>query len=318
MIAPGLLIPALVAALALLPGPMAAAAADTQMPPHAREEPALQDQSAQGQAAQAGAELVVIDWTMLETLIALGHPPIGAADLSGYATWVTEPALPAGLVDIGLRNQPNLELLSQLAPDRFLVAPLFARLEPLLAAIAPVQIIALYSGEGALWPRLREFTRRIAAYTPEPEGADLLITQIEAQLHGIAQALPEDRPGLLLVQFMDDRHVRVFGQHSLYSAVLERLGIVSAWQGKTNAWGFSLVGLEALADAGNLAPGPIRMVVIEPLPPGLPASLARPGLWQSLPSVARGDVMYLPAAWSFGGLPSAQRFAELLQQALLP
>lgn len=260
--------------------------------------------------------LVVMDWTMLETLIALGHPPIGAADLNGYKTWVGSPPLPGEVVDIGLRNQPNLELLSQLAPDRFLVAPIFASLEPLLSKIAPVEIIPLYTGEGSLWQGLQAFTRSLAGYTPEPEAADRLIKQVEARLDTLARDLPDDLPSLLIVQFMDDRHVRVFGKHSLYSAVLDQMQLGTAWQGKTNSWGFSLVGIEALATAANLSAGPIRMVVVEPLPLGLRARIERPGLWESLPPVARGDVLYLPPAWSFGGLPSAQRFAELLHEAI--
>lgn len=291
--------------MALLAVAVAQAAA-AQTPPRSEPDAGL----------QAPPALVVMDWTMLETLIALGYPPVAAADLEGYRTWVEAPRLPEDLVDIGMRNQPSLELLGQLQPDHFLVAPLFARLEPLLSRIAPVELIPLYTGQGDLWQALRDFTRSLARHTPEPAAADMLIQRVEERLQAVAQDLPDDVPPLLVVQFMDNRHVRVFGENSLYSAVLDRLQIGTAWQGSTNAWGFSLVGIEALADEGNLAPGPVRVVVVEPLPQGLKARMEEPGLWQSLPSVARGDVIYLPPSWSFGGLPSAQRFAELLHEAM--
>jgi ABC-type Fe3+-hydroxamate transport system substrate-binding protein len=267
-------------------------------------------------ADQERERLIAMDWTLLETLVALGYPPIGAADLGGYGTWVGKPPLPEDIVDIGLRTQPNLELLSQLAPDQFLLAPLFANLKPLLSRIAPVEVIPLYAAEGPFWSNLREFTRAVAHFTPDPESADALIARVEARLETLAETLPDDLPPLLVVQFMDGRHVRVFGKHSLYSAVLKRLGVATAWQGKTNYWGFSVVGIEALADADNLLGDEARMVVVEPLPAGVQAQLESSGLWQSLPSVARGDVLYLPPAWSFGGLPSAQRFAELISAAV--
>lgn len=278
--------------------------------------PSVTPESEARESVPAGERLVVLDWTLLETLIALGFPPAAAADLEGYQTWVGAPALPEGIVDIGLRNQPNLELLSQLNPDRFLIPPLFANVAPLLSRIGPVETLPLYSDEGPLWPNLREFTRAVARYTPEPNAAGKLINRVESRLDAIAGALPADLPPFLIVQFMDSRHVRVFGDNSLYDAVFERLGIANAWQGKTNAWGFSLVGIEALAEKGNLSASSPRLLVVEPMPPGLREEMQSSGLWQSLPAVSRGGVLYLPPAWSFGGLPSAQRFAELLQEGL--
>lgn len=276
-------------------------------------------------AADAGASvsvpghgLVVGFWSALETLIALGHPPAGAADLGGYTTWVKKPALPEGIVDVGLRAQPNLELLSQLSPERILIPAMLANLTPLLSRIAKVEIVPAYSGESPLWEELRAMTRQLARYTPDPAAADTLIDTVETRLADLASELPDAQPAILVVQFMDDRHVRVFGDHSLYNAVLQRLGLATAWRGKTNVWGFSLVGIHALAEPDNLTSGPVRLVVVEPLPPGLKTRLRRGGLWQALPPVARGDVIYLPPVWSFGSLPSAQRFAELLTAALTP
>jgi ferric hydroxamate transport system substrate-binding protein len=109
---------------------------------------------------------------------------------------------------------------------------------------------------------------------------------------------------------MDERHVRVFGENGLFQAVLERLGLENAWQGDTNVWGFSLVGLEALIEREA------RLVVVEPYPTGVEEKLARSALWQRLPSVRDDSLITLPPVWSFGALPSARRFAELLVAAL--
>jgi iron complex transport system substrate-binding protein len=97
--------------------------------------------------------------------------------------------------------------------------------------------------------------------------------------------------------------------------VLQRLGIRNAWLGKTSYWGFSLVSLDALADRSRLAAGPLRMVVIEPLPAGVRPRLRDSGLWRNLPAVAGAGAVHLPPTWSFGALPSARRFAELLLDA---
>ncbi|WP_337133788.1 ABC transporter substrate-binding protein, partial [Staphylococcus aureus] len=87
---------------------------------------------------------------------------------------------------------------------------------------------------------------------------------------------------------MDARHVRVFGANGLFQAVLDRLGLENAWQGDTNYWGFSLVGVEELLKLDA------RLVVVEPYPEGVETKLAASGLWQRQPSVRDGSLVTLP------------------------
>lgn len=257
--------------------------------------------------------IATVDWTIAETLLALGVTPVGVAQTDAYREWVGAPTLPAEVADIGLRAQPNRELLAQLSPDRILISPMFSTLKPSLERIAPTSTVALYTPGSDLWTRLEKATREIAAFVNREERADTLLASLEAHLAELRDGLSDAtkaRP-LLVVQFMDARHVRVFGDHSLYNAVMQRLGLENAWQRKTNYWGFSMVGLEALAGLDDA-----RLVVVDPLPVGVEEHLETSALWQHLPSVRRDDVLTLPPVWSFGGAPSARRFADNLTQAL--
>ncbi|WP_280538901.1 ABC transporter substrate-binding protein [Chromohalobacter sp. 11-W] len=278
------------ALLVLLAGPLTASAADTP-------------------------RIATVDWTIAETLLALGVTPVGVAQTDAYREWVGAPSLPAEVADIGLRAQPNRELLAQLDPDRILLSPMFSTLAPSLERIAPTDTVALYTPGSDLWTRLKNATREIAAIANREAEADTLLAWLDAHLALLRQSLASreigDRP-LLVVQFIDDRHVRVFGEHSLYNAVMQRLGLENAWQDATNYWGFATVGLEALAKLDDA-----RLVVIEPMPVGVDERLASSALWQHLPSVRRDDVLTLPPVWSFGGAPSAARFADHLSQALI-
>nr|WP_281504417.1 ABC transporter substrate-binding protein [Chromohalobacter sarecensis] len=259
--------------------------------------------------------IATVDWTIAETLLALGVTPVGVAQTDAYREWVGAPPLPDEVVDIGLRAQPNRELLAQLAPDRILLSPMFSTLAPSLGRIAPTDTVALYTPGSDLWTRLKSATREIAAIADHEAEADTLLAWLDAHLALLRQTLDtqdiSDRP-LLVVQFIDDRHVRVFGEHSLYNAVMQRLGLENAWQEETNYWGFSTVGLEALAKLDDA-----RLVVIEPLPVGVDERLSSSALWQHLPSVRRDEVLTLPPVWSFGGAPSAARFADHLSHALI-
>ncbi|WP_459868699.1 ABC transporter substrate-binding protein [Halomonas shantousis] len=263
-------------------------------------------------AARPIVPVVSLDWTLAETLLALGVAPQGVAQTDAYREWVSEPTMPEEVVDIGLRAQPNLELLAQLKPERILISPMFAALTPRLSRIAPVSNIGLYLAGGDVWSQAREAAHELARLVGRPEAAETLIAEVEAGIDQDAARLPADTPPLLIVQFIDARHVRVFGEHSLYQAVLQRLGLTSAWKEPTNAWGFSMVGLEQLASIESA-----QLVVIDPLPVGVADQLAESGLWQYLPSVHKRDVIRLDPVWSFGGLPSARRFADQLSKALV-
>ncbi|WP_217646252.1 ABC transporter substrate-binding protein [Halomonas korlensis] len=254
--------------------------------------------------------IVTLDWTQAETLVALGIAPLGVAQIAAYHDWVGEPRLPESVVDLGLRSQPNLELLASLSPDHILISPMFANLSPRLARIAPVSNLALYMPQGDTWQQIHQLTREIGALVDRDGEAEALIETTENRLEELQDRLPDDPAPLLMVQFMDARHVRVFGDNGLYQAVLERLGLTNAWTGTTNPWGFSLVAIERLAGIEA------RLVVIEPYPAGVPAELRESGLWQHQASVRDESLITLPPVWSFGALPSARRFAEQLVAAL--
>ena len=255
--------------------------------------------------------IATVDWTIAETLLALGVTPLAVGDVSAYRAWVGEPLLPADVVDIGLRAQPNRELLAELKPDRILISPLAAPLAPTLSRIAPVQSIALYDPQTDLWQRLHEATLTIAALVNKTAEANELLTDLNRDLEQMKQTLPAELPPLLVVQFIDERHVRVFGRHSLFEAVMQRLGLRNAWQGETNDWGFSVASLEQFLSIPEA-----RLVVVDPIPVGVSERLQEPGLWQHLPLVQQAPVLHLPAVWSFGGVLAARRFATLLSEAL--
>ena len=265
----------------------------------------------QAEVVKSVPRIATIDWTVAEILLALGVAPLAMGDVESYRAWVGEPTLPAEVVDIGLRMQPNRELLAELKPDLILISPLMASLESTLSRIAPVQSIALYEPDADLWQRLYEATLTIAALVNKTAEAERQLAALERDLARMKGQLPTDLPPLLVVQFIDERHVRVFGRHSLFEAVMERLGLRNAWLGETNAWGFAVVSLEQF-----LALPEARLVVVDPIPVGVSERLQEPGLWQHLPLVKQGKVVHLPAVWSFGGLLAARRFADLLSGAL--
>ena len=170
-----------------------------------------------------------IDWGQAQTLIAIGAPPVAMSQIPAYNDWVSAPAVPEGVRDLGLRVQPNMELLSQLDIDVITITSMYAGLRERVAPIAPVETIDIYDGNGAVWDRTVESTRRLGALVGREAAAEALVNDTQARIEACTAQVPEHVKPLLVVQFIDARHVRVYTEDSLIGSVLERMGIANAY-----------------------------------------------------------------------------------------
>lgn len=256
--------------------------------------------------------IVSLDYGLTETLLGLGVVPVGVPDLEGYEKWVVEPELPASVVDVGSTFEPNLELIQQLEPDLILTTPFLAGLRDRLERIAPTLSLAIYAPAGEPYRRATEVTRRLGRRLDRESAAESLIARVDSTLRAARSELDEsDRLPVYFVRFMDPRHVRVFGEQSLFDDVLEKLAVPNAWNEETNYWGFSTVGIESLATERD-----VRLFYLNPPPPDVLPTLEKSELWGHLPFVEAGRVHPFPMVLMFGGLPAAERFADLLVQRL--
>jgi iron complex transport system substrate-binding protein len=155
-------------------------------------------------------------------------------------------------------------------------------------------------------------TRVLGERLGRNESAEALLSAAETQFDSYRQRVRAVHPlPVLLVNFMDGRHVRVYGGSGLYQNVLERIGVVNAWTGETNYWGYSTVGIEKLATNQDLL-----LIAFEPIPADAGPTLDRSPLWSQLPFVKARHVSMLPPVFMFGAMPSAVRFARLLVERL--
>lgn len=269
-----------------------------------------------GMACRVGASslstprLVVLDWGLVETLLAMGIVPAGVAEIEGYHANVVTPVIPAQVPDVGLRLAPNLEWLQQLAPDYILINSSQESQRAMLERIAPVRAFAIYSDNGTPYQHAITATRQLGELCHQQAAAAQLIAQAA---HALQSSLPPDTTHLplLLIRFFDARHIGVYGQHSLFQDVLNAFGLTNGWQQATDYWGISVTGLDSLAASRE-----VRILYFTPLPANMTRGLADNALWHALPAVQAGHSAALPAFWGFGMLPSAIRFAQQLAAVL--
>lgn len=264
------------------------------------------------QAPAPAQRVAVLDWGLAETLLGLGITPLAVAELDNYQRWVAVPEMPESVHDLGLRTEPNLELLAQLDPDLILITPQFEGARAKLSRIAPVVSLAIYQPDGDAYANAQSVTRQLGRLTGQQAQAEALIASVNNQLLRLRERLAgRPIPPLFIAAFIDDRHVRVFGRQSLFDAVLQRVGLANAWTGADNFWGFAQAGIEQLAE-----PAEAGLIRLRPLPLNAERRLASSVLWANLPFVRASRVYDFPPTWQFGGLVSASRFASLLGDAL--
>ncbi len=269
-------------------------------------------QMQKAQAAPISAErIVALEWLPVELMLALGVTPYGVADIPNYRMWVNEPALPDSVIDVGLRTEPNLELLTQMKPSMLVWSAGYGPSPEILARIAPGRSFAFSDGKQPL-AQARRSLLEMAEMLDKQAVAQRHLAEFDAFIDGLKPRFKQrgDRP-LLMVSLLDPRHMLVFGPNCLFQEVLDRLGVKNAWQGETNFWGSTAVGIDRLAaykdvdvlcfDHGNAA----QM-----------SQLAATPLWQAMPFVRANRLQIVPAVWFYGATLSAMSFARILDNSL--
>ena len=269
-------------------------------------------QMQKAQAAPISAErIVALEWLPVELMLALGVTPYGVADIPNYRMWVNEPALPDSVIDVGLRTEPNLELLTQMKPSMLVWSAGYGPSPEILARIAPGRSFAFSDGKQPL-AQARRSLLEMAEMLDKQAVAQRHLAELDAFIDGLKPRFKQrgDRP-LLMVSLLDPRHMLVFGPNCLFQEVLDRLGVKNAWQGETNFWGSTAVGIDRLAaykdvdvlcfDHGNAA----QM-----------SQLAATPLWQAMPFVRANRLQIVPAVWFYGATLSAMNFARILDNSL--
>ncbi|WP_459176448.1 Fe(3+)-hydroxamate ABC transporter substrate-binding protein FhuD [Ewingella americana] len=257
-------------------------------------------------------KIIALEWLPAELLIALGVMPMGVADIHNYNLWVDEPKLPASVIDVGQRMEPNMELLQQLQPSLLLVSEGYGPKVSQLAPIAPV--LGMTANDGSAEPLKRAISSlyKLADYLGLQERAALHVQAYHDLLNQTRQNLqPVAQQPILLFSLLDTRHALVFGKGSLFQEVMKDLGLTNAWQGEDSFWGSVTVGIERLASIKNA-----RALCFSHGDADIFANVSRMPLWQALPFVREKQLSVVPAVWFYGSTFSAMRFCRILNEQL--
>jgi ABC-type Fe3+-hydroxamate transport system substrate-binding protein len=268
------------------------------------------------ESAAARLRIAALDWVSAQNVMALGVEPLAMPEIDIYRRVVVAPDPGPATRELGLREEPNFELLASLKPDMQIYSAEMLPLLPKLQGISPTIRFDADPPEGTLdlWQAGHDALLRLGAALGMEQAAQAYARACNDELdHGRERMRGYDGRPVYVATVLDGRRMLMFGRNSLFQSVLNRYGVVNAWDGPTSHFGHITVSVDQLLrqpEARLLAVGTDR-------PEHLARALKAPVI-ASLPFSRAGRVVIVPNVLFYGGLPPARRFARLAADALAP
>ena len=180
-------------------------------------------------------KVVVLEWTYAEDLLAVGVQPVGMADIEEYHNWVNIDAkLSEDVVNVGGRQEPNLEAIAALEPD--LIIGTSFRHDGMIAdleKIAPTVIFNPYPEDEKmdLYQEMITTFNEIAKAVDKTEEAKQVLVDLDAKYEEakakIDNANLKTKDVILTLAYTGPQapEVRVFTPNSMASIMLEKIGL---------------------------------------------------------------------------------------------
>ncbi|MEV5029417.1 ABC transporter substrate-binding protein [Paenibacillus sp. LPE1-1-1.1] len=269
-------------------------------------------------------KVVVLEWTFTEDIIALGMQPIGNADNENYKLWVTgEAPLDAGVTDVGLRHEPNLETIASLKPDLIIAnTDSHEAIYDQLKGIAPTLIFSLYppDGQGDQYTEMINMFKSIAAAVGKtPEGDKVLadLDQHYADAKTKLAAAGKDGLNYVLTQafsYQNAATMRLFTDNSLAVQTLDRIGLKNDWKSENfELYGFSTSTVEALPAVQDTN----LLYIVQKDDDIFAGALKDNSVWNGLNFVKEKRTYALDSAtWVFGGPISSKVIVDQVVNVL--
>lgn len=263
--------------------------------------------------------IVVLEWGYLDMLYALGVEPTGLADIKGYNQWVGAGPRPAeDVVDVGLRGEPSLETVAGLDPDLIIDESWGYDYVPQLQALAPTLIYYPYPKDGtSQLERMDAAFRSIGTAVGKPAEADQVLADLDAHIEEArAEIAAAGKAGtrftFIQAWGVDDPGIRIFTKDSMVSQVLERLGLVNAWE-DAGDYGFSDGSVEAIATVEDAS----MFYIVQADDDPITTRIQEDPVWSAL-AFAKEERYYSLGgdAWTFGGPLSLTQIVDRVVEHL--
>lgn len=255
--------------------------------------------------------IVSPDWGNAATLTAMGYPPIATGDIRVWDRWVSTPKLPTSTIDLGIRYQPNAELIAQLPVDMVVDNFFYEHARSLYGDVPAESVMFAAKGDTATWADYVQPTRQLGQLIDEPKLAEDYIAKSRKDIEVASKRLQQRYPNIkkfAVVQFADANNMRMYVANSLFQPALTQMQKELMVLGKGNSYGFVPIRMGDLAQLDD----DVCLLIIDPLSPITRAEIKDSLVWQRLSYGNNRCVGEMPPVWIYGGMSSLVDLANNL------
>lgn len=284
----------------------------------------IEDAFGEQEFDKAPERVVVLEWGLVEEVLALGMQPVGVADIENFNKWVTiDASLDDSVVDVGLRTEPSIEEIAKLEPD--VIMAMTGGQESLkedLERIAPVLMYDSISDEAVedLYAAMIHQFETTGKLLDKEAKAEEQISNLEDRMAEAAEKI--EAANLSTNEFVFTQafsvnqapSFRLFTPNSTVSHVLEGMGLENKIQDQDAvAYGFIDSNVEGVS---NYEDALFLHTVQEDDP--LFSNLEDNNAWNTIQFVQEGDMFDVGAGvWTFGSVLSSMTLIENVEAALV-
>lgn len=262
---------------------------------------------------QSPQRVVVLNWDLLEQVLALDIMPLAAPNVAGYQQWVVNPTAPSSIEEIGTRAEPNLEKIARLKPDVIIAASPQKDLIPILERIAPVIYLENFGQQDNAALVAIDHFKVLATLFGKETLAQQKLQHMTFAFEQLRQKIKDKfsaSPDVVALRFSTLNSVFLCTENSTTQYVLTQLGLTNPLPYPAKAWGVTQQRINSLQ---HIKQGYVLYIL--PFPEE--NKLAKSVLWQALLFVQQGHVRSVRSIWSYGGAMSLLYMAEAMTNSLL-
>ncbi|WP_230660979.1 ABC transporter substrate-binding protein [Psychrobacter sp. I-STPA10] len=261
------------------------------------------------------------DWDVAVSLMMMRHPPIAIGDKRIYPVWVGQPKLPESIIDIGIRGQPNVELLAYLHPDVILDTAAYKTTRSVYDPNIPVYEVNSdierhkVIGRQPKWSDFADSTRMMATILKEPELVEEYLADSKKRIiqsgEIVRQHIGNSRR-IVVAYFWDARELSVYTTNSHTSLAADMMGLKLFSIGSEDLYGSTSVPMHMLYEI----PDDVCLFITEPIPETTKYEIAHSPIWQRSKFFSPSACVYKLDPISNGGIGAMVNFAENLEKAV--
>ena len=193
----------------------------------------VDDLGKQIELKNSNPRVVALGWEIMEMVIALGIKPVGVSNVSDYKKWVALNHMPDGVIDMGPRNQINLEKIYSVKPDIIIIGSSQVKYIDKLEKIAPVMFVEIYKSNENLFRNMENNFIKIGKLFDRQKKAEKIMQQTYELIKQKGKLVKDKNSPVAFARFLrNGKRFRLHGEQSMAGSVINIMGLQNAYKGK--------------------------------------------------------------------------------------